>query len=843
MSQRNWKTTQRKTNRNVLQNFASRPISALSSIKESSTTATPSIQTSTSQSSHQSSGNQEGAFEQDFPSSSSNTSNNDIYQIIEDECHNANEAYDGVDVKSPPKKAFQYDQQGLEDGDIQELIDFDQEIEKNHNLEAKGGESGAYDDINEDDDSNPIIYAHHDDDSISQITSSVAGYSMYSTDHALSKQLNSTHNSNRKVPTYNHGGVSHMRPNTTYASSHSFGSSQNSPTLKKRHENTPEEKSPLMEDEELNKFFAPADGEEDQIIEFDDLGNVVEEKGSDDLIDVDIYTNDNNNDKRYSSETQYDYHRDNNGGDDLTLRDMYSIEPSLSNDSRRTFTTEAQNDASFTSFLLRARLKAQSAFIKAKHVINKYIPTDDAMNFEQKKNDDIDQEYSTATSVATGTTGETDYFGMLMSSSFVSTSSNASLYRFRNRKENEVNFIWISCLLVLIWLLLYLAKLGNDSAWEQRQMQMRAAMIPNPSLNNSGLRRNGKSSLDENINVAEINTDKTLLKAFDTDNENSNLPQSPPADANIVPVPPVQIPPPVEVVHIQVDSSHIGMPIPDYYNNILDVTDKSASQVPFFWHIPRTAGATINEILSVCYHLRVASNGIQGHEQDTSLELLNVGGGHSYVNVDLSSSEGIKQAVTRNLVSSGLSDVLVSSLINEAPALFDPGNKGRIFTMIRHPVMRAASLFYFLQDVQWKAKKTYNEELANISIHDFFKRKMGESNWLVRYLSNQVTKPYIDETDLKLAKEILRRKVFVGLTSEREASFNRFQKVFGWNLKSQADVECLNNRLQWDWALKHPHQIVKEGTELWDLILAHNKYDVELFEYAKVLFQEQGALV
>ena len=159
------------------------------------------------------------------------------------------------------------------------------------------------------------------------------------------------------------------------------------------------------------------------------------------------------------------------------------------------------------------------------------------------------------------------------------------------------------------------------------------------------------------------------------------------------------------------------------------------------------------------------------------------------------------------------------------------------------PIERAASLFHFWQGVNWRNHNTFNEELANISITDFHRKQLGESNWQVRYLTNQVTKAYIDESDLNMAKEILRRKCLVGLISQKEESIARFEKYFGWHLNNEADKECLNNKVQWDWKLKYPHEAVVEGSEVWNLIAAQNQYDLELYEYAKVLFAEQSALV
>mmetsp|Transcript_23794 Transcript_23794/g.35296 ORF Transcript_23794/g.35296 Transcript_23794/m.35296 type:complete len:215 (-) Transcript_23794:66-710(-) len=166
--------------------------------------------------------------------------------------------------------------------------------------------------------------------------------------------------------------------------------------------------------------------------------------------------------------------------------------------------------------------------------------------------------------------------------------------------------------------------------------------------------------------------------------------------------------------------------------------------------------------------------------------------------------------------------------------------KGKIFTMFRHPVDRMVSMFYFLQDNVWKAEGTYNKELAEITIENFFLKNMGENNWHVRFLTNQLTKPYVDEDDFKLAKEVLRRKVLVGLVSEKDASFDRFSRQFGWVAKDGGAMECQKRRLQWDWSLRHPHEVeVLEGNRLWSLISGQNQYDMKLYEYAQYLFEEQ----
>jgi hypothetical protein len=88
----------------------------------------------------------------------------------------------------------------------------------------------------------------------------------------------------------------------------------------------------------------------------------------------------------------------------------------------------------------------------------------------------------------------------------------------------------------------------------------------------------------------------------------------------------------------------------------------------------------------------------------------------SFVNVDTYTPKGIQRAKKLNLVASGLADVVISPLLYDTATLFTPTRKGRIFTMLRHPVERATSLFYFIQDTQWKRPETRNDKLAEISI-------------------------------------------------------------------------------------------------------------------------------
>ena len=214
----------------------------------------------------------------------------------------------------------------------------------------------------------------------------------------------------------------------------------------------------------------------------------------------------------------------------------------------------------------------------------------------------------------------------------------------------------------------------------------------------------------------------------------------------------------------------------------------------------------------------------------------------SYVNVDTSSQQGIQRAKKLNLASSGLADVVISPLLHEAASLFTPTRRGRMFTIIRHPIERAVSLFYFIQDTQWKHPNTRNDQFADITIEDFYKGGFAENNWMTRFLTNELTKGELTEDDLNVAKEVLKRKCLIGLLEEKGETFERIEKYFGWKPKNSSEQECLEKKLEWAWPMKHRHYSVEEGTDAWYYISAQNKYDMQLYQYAKELFQHQEDL-
>ncbi len=216
----------------------------------------------------------------------------------------------------------------------------------------------------------------------------------------------------------------------------------------------------------------------------------------------------------------------------------------------------------------------------------------------------------------------------------------------------------------------------------------------------------------------------------------------------------------------------------------------------------------------------------------------------SYVNVDTSTRQGIARAKRLNLISSGLADVVISPLLHEALSLFPPTHRGRMFTIFRHPVERAASLFYFLQDTQWKQPNTRNEKLADITIEEFYEQELyaENNNWMTRFLTNELTKRELAENDLEISKAVLRQKCLVGMMEEKSETFERIQMYFKWSPKDEEDQSCLERKMEFAWPMMHDHPMIEENSRAWRLIVNANKFDMRLYAYAKdVLFSEQGS--
>jgi hypothetical protein len=108
----------------------------------------------------------------------------------------------------------------------------------------------------------------------------------------------------------------------------------------------------------------------------------------------------------------------------------------------------------------------------------------------------------------------------------------------------------------------------------------------------------------------------------------------------------------------------------------------------------------------------------------------------------MSTLEGVLWAKKAGLGREGVEDVILTRYLFSAAELFKgTGHTGRCFTVLRHPIERAVSLFYSL-------KRDKKKAFSDMSISDYAKSSLAEDNWMVRIITNtmknKITKAHLD---------------------------------------------------------------------------------------------------
>jgi hypothetical protein len=321
----------------------------------------------------------------------------------------------------------------------------------------------------------------------------------------------------------------------------------------------------------------------------------------------------------------------------------------------------------------------------------------------------------------------------------------------------------------------------------------------------------------------------------------------------------------------------------------------AVKHVPFFWHIPRSGGTSFSTLFGTCLGLVQAASSysapaiytrwedkeLANRFKDPTLYVVSMKK-QRFVNVDLNDLQGVMRAVKGNLISSELADLVMVQDVSMGSFLLEEGRtanvaqsgenkpefKGVLFAMFRHPVERAISSFYSKQQVR---DVNYDPSLAIYSLTDWANSPQYINDYMVRSLVGKLNErspqnqPALSRTDLDVAKEILRRKCLVGLLDEKTESLKRFEKFFGWNAearhnsmvmldgeetaeRAQAEIfrkeivkdeECKDKLLHYNWEKKHTHPSPEEGDMPYKLLESKNRYDIELYIYARQLYDDQ----
>jgi len=266
--------------------------------------------------------------------------------------------------------------------------------------------------------------------------------------------------------------------------------------------------------------------------------------------------------------------------------------------------------------------------------------------------------------------------------------------------------------------------------------------------------------------------------------------------------------------------------------------------MPFFWHIP-LVGSVFESVAVSCLHLIVASRyvGVTGATQKIDYIQHK---DKTYIGVDLTTKQGIDNAVSLGLPSTDLSyNSMVTPLLYHGAESLLGQSKGRLFTLLRHPIERAIMVYYSF------ISSTSDPDLENMSLEQYASSNNAEENWMVRRMTNnlQIEGKDVDATDLLKAKEILRQKCVIGLYSKMDESISRFEKTFSWGAVTENQAN--SGKICHDKIISNVQQrdksmalgtLIKRGDTEYTLLLNKNKLDMDLYLYAVKLYEAQEVL-
>ena len=264
------------------------------------------------------------------------------------------------------------------------------------------------------------------------------------------------------------------------------------------------------------------------------------------------------------------------------------------------------------------------------------------------------------------------------------------------------------------------------------------------------------------------------------------------------------------------------------------------TSVPFFFHVPRSGGMALQQIFGQCLgRVQATEAGAgDGHGHDPALAVVVGVDGLPYVNVDASNVPGLDRAARLGLGGSGLADVVTSSYLREAGALFDPGHRGRAFTVLRHPLERAVSTYHY------RTRGDQADLSPDLTLQAYAQGGDIENNWLTRYLTGRV-EGHLTTEDLEAAMEVLETKFLIGLLEDGRESMHRILKYTGWELDGDSEArarqeECISTYLM-DGTNVGPveYSLPRMGTQAYAMISWQIKYDLKLYSFAQEIYEKQ----
>lgn len=217
--------------------------------------------------------------------------------------------------------------------------------------------------------------------------------------------------------------------------------------------------------------------------------------------------------------------------------------------------------------------------------------------------------------------------------------------------------------------------------------------------------------------------------------------------------------------------------------------------------------------------------------------------GHLFVNVDLSSSQGIDRAGAMGLTQNRVSDLAYTPFLKEgAQKLFIPPSgqgfpevSGRLLIVFRDPIDRALNRYEATRILTGNDALTLTDYATN-PIY-------SENNPLTRDLLGLGPKDALENEQIKAAQEVINQHVLVGLFDQIENSILRYEEFFRWYMGGANAAISLCHEQVWE-SFQMGYRIGSNYATAdpagYNMVAASHTVDKLLYNYAKALFDLQG---
>ncbi len=144
----------------------------------------------------------------------------------------------------------------------------------------------------------------------------------------------------------------------------------------------------------------------------------------------------------------------------------------------------------------------------------------------------------------------------------------------------------------------------------------------------------------------------------------------------------------------------------------------------------------------------------------------------------------------------------------------------RYFTMLRHPVDRVLSLYYYLKEKNYPGY----EWMKEMTLEEFIEASPEAHNNQTTLLCGYLTNP-----DVELAKERLKSFDLAGVTELFDESLYLLKKKFKWKNINYRSINITKSRLKKE---EVPEETIR-------LIEKYNEMDMEIYLYSKKLLLDK----